>query len=79
MTPLHQVLQIYGHHRLALYMMLPVTACLAVAAHVLHAISYPLTAWCVFLSAIAASSITSGYMGGPDWLAINALLFFRLP
>jgi len=64
MKPFHQVLRIYGHHTLALHVMLPFAVCLTVAAHVLRAISYPRTAWCVFLSAIVSGSITSGFILG---------------
>jgi hypothetical protein len=52
------------HHRLVLQVMLPATFCLAIAAHVMLAMSYPRTAWCLFLYAIALSSVTSGFVMG---------------
>jgi hypothetical protein len=64
MTALRPMLRIYKHHQLVLQVMLPATFCLAIAAHALLAMSYSRTAWCLFLYAIALSSVTSGFVMG---------------
>jgi hypothetical protein len=64
MSALRYIPRIYSHHRLVLQVMLPTVGCLAVAAHVLLAMSYSRTAWCLFLCAIALSSTTSGFIMG---------------
>jgi hypothetical protein len=64
MSALRYIPRIYSHHRLVLQVMLPTSGCLAVAAHVLLAMSYSRTAWCLFLCAIASSSVTSGFIMG---------------
>jgi hypothetical protein len=64
MTPIRHILRIYAHHRLVLQVMLPITGGFGIAAHVLLAMSYPRTAWCVFLFAIAFSTVASGFIMG---------------